>query len=180
MELYKLLKQEGNLLTFQNYKDSDIVLNHEKINDIELITDNLYSLTFEEGKINLIESVYIYKTIPVQDIILKNSIKNLNIAFEREITTPEFNTENDAKSYLDSLFVDSSCNLMHSVHSYKIKNKYIIKAKIGIYFVENYTTNLNISNKYNEDYNILINNIINNLNNEITYINNVNAVKKIL
>jgi len=175
MELYKLLKQEGNLLTFQNYKEPSIILSQENINESELNPESLYSLTFEENKIILIEPIYIYKTIPLQDIILKNSIKNLNIAFEREITTPEFNTENDAKSYLDSLFVDSSCNLMHSVHSYKIKNKYIIKANIGIYFVENYTTDLNLSNKYNEHYNIFINNIINN---EITYINNVNAVKK--
>lgn len=178
MELYRLLKQEDNLLTFQNYKDSSITLTQEMINDIELIIDNIYSLTFEESKIILIEPIHIYKTIPVQDIILKNSVKNLNIVLEEEVTTPLFNTEEEAKSYLDSLFIDSSCNLMHSIQSFKIKNKYCIKAKIGIHVIENHTTDVNISNKYNADYNVFINNIKNNLYNEITYINNVNAVKK--
>lgn len=178
MELYKLLKQEGNLLTFQNYKEPSIILSQENINESELNPESLYSLTFEENKIILIEPIYIYKTIPLQDIILKNSIKNLNIALEEEVTTPLFDTEEEAKSYLDSVFIDSSCNLMHSIYSYKTKNKYIIKAKIGIYFVENYTKDFEISQKYNKDYDIFINNIKNNLNNEITYINNVNAVKK--
>jgi hypothetical protein len=178
MELYKLIKQEDNLLTFQNYKNPSITLIQEKINDMELITENMYSLTFEDGKINLIEPIYVYNTIPVQDIVVKNLVKNLNIVLEEEIKTPLFNTEEEAKSYLDSFFVDSSCNLMYSIHSYKIKEKYSISAKIGVYVIENYTTDFDISEKYNQDYNIFVNNIKNNLNNEITYINNVNAVKK--
>lgn len=164
MELYRLVSINDNLLNFQNYNDLSHYLEIENNESYSFIEKNVYRLEINDKKfITNYEQAFFYKIIPSQDIIIKTSNNKFQIAFENVFKTKYFNTYEEANKSLNEIFVNSSCNIMHSIKSIKKHNKICLEAKIGIYYLEKYSIDENLSikfeNLFNENLNIIKNNI---------------------
>ena len=164
MELYRLVSINDNLLNFQNYNDLSHYLEIENNESYSFIEKNVYRLEINDKNfITNYEQAFFYKIIPSQDIIIKTSNNKFKIVFENVFKTKYFNTYEEANKSLNEIFINSSCNIMHSIKSVKKYNKICLEAKIGVYYLEKYSIDENLSikfeNLFNENLNIIKNNI---------------------
>lgn len=164
MELYRLVSINNNLLNFQNYNDSSHYLEIENNESYSFIEQNVYKLEINDNNfITNYEKAFFYKIIPSQDIIIKTSNNKFQIEFEMVFKTKFFNTYEEAYKSLNKIFINSSCNIMHSIKSIKKNNKICLESKIGVYYLEKYSIDENLSikfeNLFNENLNMIKNNI---------------------
>lgn len=119
---------------------------------------------------------YLYKEI-IENINLEDK-KKLNLSFTEKFKTPIYNTEMEAKEFLEDSFFNSSCNSISEIELITSTQGFSYEANFSVYYKESFAASKKEQLEFNKFYEESIQNIKNKFNSEISYVNNHSFFKK--